>query len=259
MAKKRQVMRMTFGDYRTKMQREEKKNAAAMKKTFLTAATSEKHNKSTFYRRSTSAAVSPRLSSGSGPPGGSELCTVPEADSSEESITSLEKQAHGMTLSEEGQNQDECKQDTSIADLDKSPSKQDDIKHNTPSCSQADYDNLSLRSSPSGASTSSSASYPPVLRVSSQQLESKQSSDSTDSDQKDYPNNNFCFNFEIEPDDIDQGPPAKKKPGKTGNPSTKQAKEDSGSSEGSPKIGELEKKGPKKGGRRRKKKEKTAG
>ena len=28
MAKKRQVMRMTFGDYRTKMAKEEKKNAA---------------------------------------------------------------------------------------------------------------------------------------------------------------------------------------------------------------------------------------
>ncbi len=223
-----------------------------MKKTFLTAATADNQNKGTFYRKSTSAAVSPRLSSGCGPPGGSELCTVPEADSSEESITSLENKAHNMTLAE-----DDAKHDA--ADCEKSPTK-DDSKHATPSCSQTDYDNLSLRSSPSGASTSSSASYhPPMLVVGQQPLESsKQSSDSTDSEQKDYPavpvpNSSFCFNFDIEPDDIDQGPPAKKKPGKV-NPSAKQAKEESGSSEGSPKIGDLDKKGQKRGKRRKSKK-----
>ena len=226
-----------------------------MKKTFLKPAASDKQNKGTFYRKSTSAAVPPRVSSGKGPPGGSELSTVIEAESSEESITSLERHTNEMTLSEGGQNEacDQSKQ-------------QQDLNHCTPSCSQADHDSLSLRSSPSGASTSSSASFPAVLLVNQQQLDSKQSSDSNDSDYKDNPavpvaKNPFCFNFEIEADDIDHGPPAKKKPGgrdnKGSSQSAKQLKEDSGSSEGSPKIGELaEKRGSKKGGGRRRKSKK---
>ena len=225
----------------------------AMKKTFVKPAASDKQNKGTFYRKSTSSAAPPRVSSGKGPPGGSELSTVIEAESSEESITSLERHTNDMTLSE-GQNE-AC---------DQSKQQQDLMNHCTPSCSQADHDSLSLRSSPSGASTSSSASFPAVLLVNQQQLDSKQSSDSNDSDHKDNPavpaaKNPFCFNFEIKADDIDHGPPAKKKPGGKDNraQSAKQPKEDTGSSEGSPMIGDLaEKKGSKKGGGRRRRSKK---
>ncbi|XP_072168298.1 uncharacterized protein [Diadema setosum] len=57
MARKRQIMRASFGNYRARMQQEEKKHAEAMKRSkSLTPVESEKLNTATFYRRATSSA-----------------------------------------------------------------------------------------------------------------------------------------------------------------------------------------------------------
>lgn len=266
MAKKRQVMRMTFGDYRTKMQREEKSNAAALKKTHLAPATPSTMDKATFFRKSNTAA-DPH-SSRSRLESGSELATVPEADSAEGSITSLEKQAYEMTLGEashqDNEDNDKDKEDVFVvADNEELPF-QHDLKHCNPSCSRADHDNLSLRSSPSGASTgSSTTSFPAVLLGNTQQQHVDSSSNDSDlksggssGSTQSISGSSFCFNFDIELEDVDPGPPPKKRPGTGGLKSAKPSKEESGSSESSPKIGELEKKGSKKGGGRRRKSKK---
>ncbi|KAJ8037798.1 UPF0488 protein C8orf33-like [Holothuria leucospilota] len=57
-AKKRQVMRTTFGDYRSKMLEEEKKHAAVMaNKTNMSAVSQSKLNQATFYRKSLSGSL----------------------------------------------------------------------------------------------------------------------------------------------------------------------------------------------------------
>ncbi|XP_038064233.1 inner centromere protein A-like [Patiria miniata] len=129
MAKKRQVMRATFGDYRSKMQQEERKHKADMSKRMcLEPVSPSKQCSSTFYRMSNSASAVPSskiLSTSSDLPGeagpsghdprssglglGSMNYNQLEGEEGDVSMQELEKSTEGMHILNLAQEKTESK------------------------------------------------------------------------------------------------------------------------------------------------------